>query len=521
MFFPANSLRVPARILFLLCVLVSESASLRAERLPVRTYTSADGLGSSFVNSLMRDSRGFLWVCTRDGLSRFDGSRFVTYQVGDDAAPPGIEQILETRQGIYWISTTGGLYRFDPTIPSGGKPTNTDRPSLNVEFVSTTRAFLFEDREGNLWSGGDSLYRLEEKDKKLVAQKIELNLPVNHSAVFGVGEIIEGRDRSLWMITSWGLVRRRPDGSEILYAIEPARVNYLNGVLEDSEGRIWLASLDGIFVINPERTDESAAGPGVQVRKLNQVAREQLPAASPVKLQVGPGEIVRYAGAIGVVPELYKYVCQTADKHIWISDANRLIEFDGQAFRIYAEGLIQGSAPMLEDGSGNLWLGNSTGLVRLHHGGLTSYGTSDGLKGLYVITVNQTIDDKVYLLAGGFALSLFDHNSFQTIRPRLPASVDSLWTSNSAFQDSAGEWWFLTMGKLYRFAATKDLRTLGRDNPRATYDHRDGLVCDNMFHIFEDSRRDLWISTAGPGGLSRWSRRCGWRGGESRRGCPL
>lgn len=37
-----------------------------AKRLPVKIYTSADGLGSSFVDYLMRDSRGFMWFCTRD-----------------------------------------------------------------------------------------------------------------------------------------------------------------------------------------------------------------------------------------------------------------------------------------------------------------------------------------------------------------------------------------------------------------------------------------------------------------------
>src|SRR5215510_2513346 len=75
-----------------------------AERLPVKSYTSADGLGSSFVNYLMRDSRGFMWFCTRDGLSRFDGARFVTYRVGDKNAPPGIEGIYQTRYGDYWIT---------------------------------------------------------------------------------------------------------------------------------------------------------------------------------------------------------------------------------------------------------------------------------------------------------------------------------------------------------------------------------------------------------------------------------
>ena len=74
--------------IWILCVLLGTAVLVRAERLPIKTYTTADGLGSSFINDLMRDSRGFLWVCTRDGLSRFDGSRFVIYQVGDNG--PGI-----------------------------------------------------------------------------------------------------------------------------------------------------------------------------------------------------------------------------------------------------------------------------------------------------------------------------------------------------------------------------------------------------------------------------------------------
>jgi ligand-binding sensor domain-containing protein len=82
------------RVALFICCVVALATQSAAERLPIKIFTSADGLGSSFINSLMRDSRGFLWVCTRDGLSRFDGSRFVTYQIGDNGAPPGIEQIL-------------------------------------------------------------------------------------------------------------------------------------------------------------------------------------------------------------------------------------------------------------------------------------------------------------------------------------------------------------------------------------------------------------------------------------------
>jgi ligand-binding sensor domain-containing protein len=130
--------------LLLVWIAINAAAVLHAERLPIKVFTSAEGLGSSFVNYLMRDSRGFLWVCTRDGLSRFDGSRFVTYQIGDTNAPPGIEQILETKKGVYWIVTTGGLYRFDPNAPlATAESKNTDRATLNAQFISARRGFLY------------------------------------------------------------------------------------------------------------------------------------------------------------------------------------------------------------------------------------------------------------------------------------------------------------------------------------------------------------------------------------------
>src|SRR5258705_5439554 len=120
----------------LLGMLLGGFASARAEQLAVRTYTSADGLGSSFISSLMRDSRGFLWASTRDGLSRFDGSRFVTYQIGGKGAPPGIEQILEARNGIYWLVTTRGPFRFDSNAPVSYSENHTsDKPTLNAEFI--------------------------------------------------------------------------------------------------------------------------------------------------------------------------------------------------------------------------------------------------------------------------------------------------------------------------------------------------------------------------------------------------
>src|ERR1051326_4104772 len=79
----------------------------RGERLPIRAYTTADGLPSSYIERIAVDSRGLLWFCTRDGLSRFDGSRFVTYSTQQGLPIPHVNHLLETREGVYWIATNG------------------------------------------------------------------------------------------------------------------------------------------------------------------------------------------------------------------------------------------------------------------------------------------------------------------------------------------------------------------------------------------------------------------------------
>lgn len=69
---------------------------VHAERLPIKTYTTADGLARNLINRIVRDSRGFLWFCTADGLSRFDGYSFTTYGMERGLPHPTITDLLET-----------------------------------------------------------------------------------------------------------------------------------------------------------------------------------------------------------------------------------------------------------------------------------------------------------------------------------------------------------------------------------------------------------------------------------------
>jgi ligand-binding sensor domain-containing protein len=82
-------------------------------------------------------------------------------------------------------------------------------------------------------------------------------------------------------------------------------------------------------------------------------------------------------------------------------------------------------------------------------------------------------------------------------------------TSNAAYQDSRGEWWFLTDAGLYRFAATDDLQQLNLDKTLAIYDRQQWLQERCHVHIFEDcvaiygSARSAHV---GEFDLARWSR---------------
>src|SRR5215469_4479264 len=94
------------------------AATAYAERLPIRVYTTADGISSTNLNCIVRDSRGFLWFCTSEGLSRFDGYTFANYTFSGSATPrSGVGQaaidFLEARDGELWVAAPRALCRFN------------------------------------------------------------------------------------------------------------------------------------------------------------------------------------------------------------------------------------------------------------------------------------------------------------------------------------------------------------------------------------------------------------------------
>ncbi|MGH9162416.1 MAG: two-component regulator propeller domain-containing protein, partial [Vicinamibacteraceae bacterium] len=105
----ARRLRFSVGALQLVCMLGLPAVTqpVQAERLPIRVYTSTDGLTHDSVRRIVHDSRGFLWFCTQRGLSRFDGIAFRNYDHEDGLPIHAVNDLLEDRSGRYWVATNG------------------------------------------------------------------------------------------------------------------------------------------------------------------------------------------------------------------------------------------------------------------------------------------------------------------------------------------------------------------------------------------------------------------------------
>ncbi|MEP7322518.1 MAG: two-component regulator propeller domain-containing protein, partial [Saprospiraceae bacterium] len=89
-------------------VSISQPLQLRFEN-----YTKSDGLSDDHCKDIFKDSRGFIWIATRNGLNRFDGSSFQNFFSipSDSNALAGsiIRTLTEMPGGLLVIGTNNGL----------------------------------------------------------------------------------------------------------------------------------------------------------------------------------------------------------------------------------------------------------------------------------------------------------------------------------------------------------------------------------------------------------------------------
>lgn len=275
-----------------------------------------DGLPEETVQAIQQSPDGYLWIGTTGGLSRFDGSRFLTWSRNTQPAltENSVFCLLEARDGTLWLGTEGGgLIHYAHGVFHAYGP----RDGLMDGFVRS----VIEDDAGRLWIGTDNgLFR----EQNGVVQRVDTSRVAPSLAIHS---ILEDREHRIWVGGSRLL---RFEGNEVRSFDLPGAYsqNRVKSILQTSDGTVWVGTVGGL---------ERLTGHGFE----------------PV-----PG-----------IDATVRTLRQTSDGTLWIGTIGHgLYTFGREGLRrVSAQGLLPSNTVLdvYEDNAHQIWLGTQDGLVRL------------------------------------------------------------------------------------------------------------------------------------------------------------
>ena len=243
-------------ILYLLILILSHGNFLFAinESIRIEDYSYREGLTSSGVNSVFRDSKGFLWICTTNGLFRYDGYTFKNI----NSIASGILKyetycIVEDRNQNFWIGTAGkGIIYYNSHT---GKLFSLKLSEGNNSKVN--RILFFRNR---IWvATNEGLLVFDEKEdidvNTLFKVKVLWPDPVHKNLQMNVINFIyvQPGSKSLWIGTNSPLYELDPDTYEFKI-VNSYNQNSIRLLADYSNSKILASSWDGgVFIVNPSK----------------------------------------------------------------------------------------------------------------------------------------------------------------------------------------------------------------------------------------------------------------------------
>lgn len=457
-----------------------------AERLPLKFFTTADGLANDSVNKIVNDSHGFLWFCTGEGLSRFDGNKFKNYTQVEGLPHRNINDLLETDNGDYLIATSGGLAVFNPL----GKAFKWNIIAGKLEQTSNEppifKTFLTPDAE---------------KDDKI-------SKSINSLAQDGAGNIFAGTNHGLFRIS-------KKDNDWQFENIENTEFNDINSLFTDSRKDVWIATPSAVFLM--PKTGE--------IRKITETGGNRIFETQDGKIWIDSGgndigirvferqneidfrQITLYTSKDGLPKSGFSnVVAETASGRVFVSSDGNLCEFsfNGEPkFRVFEDKL--GTAET--DNSGNIWFTTAgKGAARFSPNSFEIFDERDGIPKELITSIFGNKNGEIFLTVGKRNLVRAANGKFESLIPFQSAGRN--WIDIFLdLQSQDGEFWIPTIKGLLRFPKLDNFSDLANTKPKKIYTKNDGLFSNEVFNLFEDSRGDIWINApTQENSLSRWEK---------------
>lgn len=461
-------------------------------------WTTDNGLPQNGVRSIAQTPDGYLWFTTYDGLVRFDGFNFTTFNKGNTKG------ILNNRFTSIYVDKDGTVYATTMedgilTVYRDGVFTTYNSEQVPGHYIQIIKPdengelrFLVEDdaRTSKTWYYlRDGKFVFSEKYALQADEKI----------------VLQGKSGAIWTVGENETTELR-DGKTTVYPLKLDRAAWYTGVYEDREGNLWVGE-NKVYCLRNGK-----------IRYFTE--KDGLPSNSA-----------------------YHSFWEEADGSLWFASGGNsstgigLIQYQNgrMTFHHNSEDFANASIHnVFRDREGTIWLATDKGLSRLRKEVVHALSVKNGLVHTEVYPILRDRHDDIWV-GTSKGLSVFRNGKFETLKfkahPNSPHAVWTKWITSvqSLFEDANGRMWIGLNGSIFVaendraellkggegshvlaiqsdregnvWAATNKGLLKFRDyKVVAQYSVKDGLPNEFMTTIFEDSKGNLWFG--GMGGLS-------------------
>jgi ligand-binding sensor domain-containing protein len=204
-----------------------------------RAYSSDDGMIIGEITDLLIDSKGFLWITTLEGVSRWDGTTFQNFMPENGLAGSQVLDVEEGPDSSIYLATFG----YGITVIKDNKidTLNTD-DGLITNFISK----VYFNKAGKMFLGaGGEL--LSKENGKFFNISRKLKIPMA-----GIRDIWENENGDIFLATFNGLIKINEESFKIYTTKDGLNNNYVTGLAIGESSVIFLSTDAGCNIMEKE-----------------------------------------------------------------------------------------------------------------------------------------------------------------------------------------------------------------------------------------------------------------------------
>ena len=490
-------------------------------------WTAERGAPSGDIWAMAQDPDGYLWIGTNDGLVRFDGLEFVSWEAAGGAPLPGraVQVLTTTRDGSLWLGfgdANGPVRIRDGRASAFGTESGFTEGGIRA---------IAEDREGTVWAGARSgLHRY--RDGRWSRVGTDQGLPA--ATVYS---LLVDRRGALWVGSAAGVYRAEPRGSR--FTLADARRTFVQSFAEDASGTIWVGHTEAVVsslsarVVPIAAADVRLPAPGwrllaaaagdvwvaalggglLQLRHdpgqapvLERVRYEHIITGPPralfqdrdrhIWVGMRGGGLLRVSEAAvrsetrlaGVTNDGVRAMTAQPDGSVWVATGHDLNVFRGGMHRAYP---FPQTMALHTDARGQVWAATHDGVGRIVDGRFVPLRLPRALRSERVTALTSDASGHLWLCSVDEGVLRLAEDA---IDPVAMAPEAGQRACSVAFADAAGRIW---LGFTGGGVAVYD------DGRFTRYGPEQGLAGGTVMSIYEDHRGAIWIASGS--GLSRFA----------------